>query len=344
VLQLLRAAPATPKSAGPPCEHGARESDNKMPMNEGTQWNARFSQPAAENPALLRALNGRDNLLASIPSIPAVLQSLLNELNQPADTVNLLRVAEIIGRDESLAAQCLRMANSALFSRGPSTDSLRGAVRTLGIARTREIAVSCGVMRIIQGVDKTLDPLVFWQHSLACAIVARKLARSVGFGDPEKAYLAGLLHDIGYIVNLVVFPQQTQAAIKKAQSEGLFMGEVEFSEFGFTHCQSGEVLGRRWHLSENLVEVILCHHYAAAAVLNPGLVAIVSLADRLCRSSNLGLGYTEHVDPMDSWSTDWSVLAEHCPLATEMTWSDFVKDSETYVEEIHNLVSAMYKR
>jgi putative nucleotidyltransferase with HDIG domain len=313
-------------------------------MSHITQSNEHFSEPAAGNAALLRALSGRDNLLASIPSIPAVLQTLLNELNQPADLVNLLRVAEIIGRDESLAAQCLRMANSALFSRGPITDSLRGAVRTLGIARTREIATSCGVMQIVNTAMKSLDPLIFWQHSLGCAIIARKLARSVGFGDPEKAYLAGLLHDIGYIVNLVVFPQETQAAMNKAQSAGLFMGEVEYTEFGFTHCQSGEVLARRWHLSENLVEVILCHHRPAAAVLTPALVAIVSLADRLCRSSKLGLGYSEQSDPMDSWSADWGILAEHCPLANEMKWADFVKDSETYVEEIHNLVTAMYKR
>jgi len=175
-----------------------------------------FSEPAATNLALQRAFNGKDDLLASIPSIPAVLQTLLNELNQPADAVNLLRVAEIIGRDESLAAQCLRMANSALFSRGPGTDSLRGAVRTLGIARTRDIAVSCGLMRIVPRSKGTLDPLVFWQHSLACAIVSRKLARSVGFGDPEKAYLAGLMHDIGYIVNLVVLPQETRAALERA--------------------------------------------------------------------------------------------------------------------------------
>jgi len=56
------------------------------------------------------------------------------------------------------------------------------------------------------------------------------------------------------------------------------MGDVEYSELGFTHCQSGELLGRRWNLSEDLVEVILCHHNVAAAVSNPALVAIVSLA------------------------------------------------------------------
>jgi putative nucleotidyltransferase with HDIG domain len=302
-----------------------------------------FSEPGTENLALQRAFAGKGDLLASIPSVPAVLQSLLDELGQPADTVNLLRVAEIIGRDESLAAQCLRMAGSVLFSRGPAPDSLRGAVRLLGIARTRDIAVACGLMRIVPRGSKTLDPMIFWQHSLACAIVARKLARSVGFGDPEKAYLAGLMHDIGYIVNLVVLPEETKAAMERARREGLFMGEVEQTDLGFTHCQSGEILARQWRLPDGLVEVILCHHNPSMSVINPAIVAIVSLSDRLCRASNLGLGYAEKPGPGKEWEDDWKLLTQKCPLASEITWADFARQSENYMTEIRNLVAAMYK-
>ena len=65
----------------------------------------RFSEPASTNVALQKALRGHDDLLDSIPIIPAILQSLLAELNQPAEQVNMLRVADLVGRDESLAAQ-----------------------------------------------------------------------------------------------------------------------------------------------------------------------------------------------------------------------------------------------
>ena len=301
-----------------------------------------ISDPAATNLALQHAFNGKEDLLASIPSIPSVLQSLLNELNQPADSVDLLRVAEIIGHDEALAAQCLRMANSVLYARSPGADSIRGAVRMLGMARVRDIAISCGLMRVVPAGKSVLDPLVFWQHSLACAIVSRKLARSVGFGDPEKAYLAGLMHDIGYIVNLVVLPRETKAAMERAQREGLFIGEVEQADLGFTHCQSGEILGRQWRLSDGLVEVILCHHNPAAAAISPALVAIIALSDKLCRASNLGLGYLETPNPLDSCEADWKLLAERCPFAHDMTWSEFAKDSTNYVDEIHKLVAAMY--
>lgn len=300
-----------------------------------------FSEPASANLALKKALEGRSDLLNSIPSIPAILQTLLAELAQPAEQVNLLAVAELIGRDKSLAAQCLRMANSPLFGRGKATDSIRGAVRTLGIAHTQDIAISCTMMQI-GAAQKIVDPVVFWEHSLGCAILSRKLARSVRFADPEKAYLAGLLHDLGYVVNLVLLPQLTKAAVEKAVKEGVFVGEIEYCDLGFTHCQSGELLARKWNFPDDVVEVILCHHNPAAAILNPALVAIVALADKLCRSSSLGLGYAETPDPAIAWQADWKILAEHCPPAAQMTWNDFVKDAETYFAEIRDLVTAMF--
>jgi len=303
-----------------------------------------FSEAAASNLALQRVLSGRDGLLASIPSIPSVLQSLLNELDQSVDAVNLFRVAEIVGRDEALAVQCLRMANSALFSCSPTTHSLRDAVCTLGTARIRDIALSCSMMRIVPASKGTLDPLVFWQHSLASAIVARKLARAVGFGDPDKAYLAGLLHDIGYIVNLIVLPQETEATMQKSKRDGVFAGKIEYSDLGFTHCQTGEILAHHWHLDDTLLEVILCHHDPAAATHNPALVAIVSLSDRLCRASDLGLGYAETPSPLESCAAEWSLLLEHCPRSADMSWEDFVKESGSYLGEIHKLVVSLCAR
>ena len=222
-------------------------------------------------------------------SIPTILQSLMGEVSQAPQKVDLNRVVDLIGRDKSIAAQRLRLANSPLMGRGTRTDSVRGAVRTLGISHIRDIAFSTMMMQI-SGTQKGMDPVVFWEHSLGCAIVSRKLARAVGFEDPERAYLAGLLHDLGYVVNIVLFPQQEKAALETAMQTGEFLGVSEYEKLGFSHCQSGEVLGRFWNFSDDLIEVILCHHNASAAVISPGLVAIVSLSDRPCRSHSLGVG------------------------------------------------------
>lgn len=323
----------------------ARRATADMPQTEiasaslnNADW---FSEPAQANAALQQLLHGREDVLQSIPSVPAILQTLLSELEQPPDSVDMLRVVDLIGRDESITAQCLRMANSPLLSRGRPTDSIRGAVRTLGIAHTRDIAVSCTIMRI-GASQHAFDPAIFWEHSLGVAILSRKLSRSIGFENPEQAYLAGLLHDIGYIVNLVLAPQQMKAALEQGSGNHIFIGEVEHSTLGFTHCQSGEVLAQKWHFSPDIVEVIRCHHNPAAAVINPALVAIVSLTDRVCRSSSLGLGYAETPDPGLTCPADWEVFTRSCPRAAEMNWSDFVKDSDSYFAEIRTLVTTMF--
>jgi putative nucleotidyltransferase with HDIG domain len=300
-----------------------------------------FSEPAQDNAALQQLLHGREHLLDAIPSIPAILQTLIDELEQPPESVDLFRVADLISRDESLTAQCLRMANSALFGRRQPIDSVRGAIRTLGIAHTHDIAISSSLMQL-GASQNTIDPVVFWEHSLGCAVLSRKLARSVGFENPDKAYLAGLLHDIGYIVSLVLAPQRMKSALEEAARDHIFIGEVEHSVLGFTHCQSGELLARKWRLSTDIIEVIQCHHNPAAASVNPALVAIVSLADQVCRSSNLGLGYAETPDPALRWRAGWEILAQSCPRAREMAWEDFAKDSDSYFAEIQTMVRTMF--
>lgn len=309
-------------------------------MTEEQSSHVQLSQPAAENAVLQKAFQSRHELLKSIPSVPAILQSLLAEVSQAPEKVDLNRVADLIGRDKSIASQCLRLANSPLFGRGTSTDSVRGAVRTLGISHIRDIAVSTTMMQI-GGSQKAMEPKVFWEHSLGCAIVSRKLARAVGFDDPEKAYLAGLLHDLGYIVNMVLFPQQEGAALESALKTGEFLGLTEYETLGFTHCQSGEVLARFWNFSADLIEVIRCHHDAAAATINPALVAIIALSDRLCRSATLGVGYVEANDPALAWEADWIILTHRTPYAAKMQWQDFVKDSHSYLSEVKDLVKAM---
>lgn len=309
-------------------------------MMEQQTTPVQLSQPASENAVLQKAFQSHHDLLKSIPSVPAILQSLLAEVSQTPEKVDLKRVADLVSRDKSIAAQCLRLANSPLLGRGTRTDSVRGAVRTLGISHIRDIAASTMMMQMT-GSQKTIEPEIFWEHSLGCAIVSRKLARAVGFDDPEKAYLAGLLHDVGYIVNMVLFPQQEKAALESAVNTGEFLGRSEFETLGFTHCQSGEVLARFWNFSSDLVEVILCHHDAAAATINPALVAIIALADRLCRSAALGVGYVEASDPALAWESDWSILMQRTPYAAQMQWQDFVKDAGTYMGEVKELVKAM---
>ena len=151
--------------------------------------------------------------LEQMPTIPVVLAPLLKYLEQPLDQLDVQRVVDLISQDKSLAAQCLRMANSPAFGRWQTVDSIRNAVVALGLQRMRDIALSCSVLKLLPKDKTSIDPIVFWEHSLGCALVCRQFARKIGFSDPSKAYLAGLLHDIGIVAHLWILPREFAATL-----------------------------------------------------------------------------------------------------------------------------------
>src|SRR6516162_943405 len=162
------------------------------------------------------ALLSRIEDLHQIPTIPAVLAPLLRYLELPPEHIDVQKITDMIAQDKSLAAQCLQMANSPLFGRWQKVESLRGAIVGLGIQRVRDIAMSCGVLNMMPKEASGIDPVVFWEHSLGVALVSRHFARRICYPDPGKAYLAGLLHDLGIIVDLWMLPKEFAAAFELA--------------------------------------------------------------------------------------------------------------------------------
>ena len=179
---------------------------------------------AATKSTLLSRVEG----LQHIPTIPAVLAPLLRYLEQPVEQLDVQKVTDMIAQDKSLAAQCLQMANSPLFGHWKKIDSLRGAVVGLGFHRLSDIAMSCGVLNLMpkDATGVGIDPVVFWEHSLGCALVSRHFARQISYPDPSKAYLAGLLHDLGIIVNLWVMPKEFRGAYEFARAQGIPLHEA----------------------------------------------------------------------------------------------------------------------
>jgi HD-like signal output (HDOD) protein len=127
----------------------------------------------------------------TMPSIPATLEPLLRYLSQPVDQLETQKVVDMISHDKSLTVQCLHLANSPLFCRWHAVDSLRGAVVALGLGRMKEVALACSFMKMLPKQVGGIDPVIFWEHSLGCALVSRHLARKLSLPSAEKAYLAG---------------------------------------------------------------------------------------------------------------------------------------------------------
>jgi two-component system copper resistance phosphate regulon response regulator CusR len=238
---------------------------------------------------------------------------------------------------------CTNVVDVYIFGRWQSVDTIRNAVIALGMQRMRDIAVSCSVLRLLPKGKSGMDPLVFWEHSLGCALVCRQFARKINFLDPAKAYLAGLLHDIGIVAHLWVMPNEFAAAFEKARTQHIPLHEAETSVLGLTHCESGRMVAERWHFTEDLIAVIGCHHDARSAFSNPDLVALVSLSDLLCRMEGLGYGYVEERQVNFVEEPGFALLVEHCPSLKTFDWARFTFELEGYMEEVHRLVALLYR-
>lgn len=294
---------------------------------------------AATKTALFKRIEG----LNQIPTIPAVLAPLLRYLQQPVEDLDVQKLTSMIAQDKSLASQCLQMANSPLFGRWQKVDSLRGAIMGLGFHRIGDIAMSCSILNMMPKDCGSIDPVAFWEHSLGCALVCRHFARKISYPDPGKVYLAGLLHDLGIIVNLWVLPKEFSAAFDAARSEGIPLHDAEQRVLGFTHCESGGLLAKKWELSSELCEVITHHHSPEQSREHAGLVALVELGDLLCRVSGLNYGYIENRQVNLLEQSGFAVLSQQFQSLRDLDWARLTFELDSYMDEVHTLVHAIYR-
>jgi putative nucleotidyltransferase with HDIG domain len=295
-------------------------------------------------PISLGALRERIAGMRQMPSIPAILLPLIKTLESPPESIEVKRVVDLISHDKAVAAQTLHMANSPLFGRTQEVSTLRGAVVALGISRVRDIATSCCVMKLAPRQENGFDVRALWEHALGVALVSRQIARRIGLPAPEQAYLAGLLHDIGLVVNVLLFPEEFPEAAKSAAGRGVPIDVAEQERFGFGHAISGSFLAEEWGLADELKEVVRRHHQWERAQGHLDLVALVNLADLFCRWRGLGYGYSESMlHGRFSEEPSWQHLSANC---NGLHCNDFKKltvDLDTYLKEVRNLVSVVFR-
>ena len=197
-------------------------------------------------------LRQRVERLRSLPSSPALLKPLLELLHQPPDKISLDKLTQLVSYEETISAQLLRIANSPLYGRARPAESIQAAIVTLGIQRIEDILLSSCIGKLVPADKWVVDLDIFWRHSFGCAMVCREFADRIGYAEPEKAYLAGLLHDIGIIVNSLAYTEEYRATVAAAASAGRPLVEQE-QEISRLHAL------RQRRNSSQVLETPRCH-------------------------------------------------------------------------------------
>lgn len=208
-----------------------------------------------------------------LPVLPETAAAVMEAVRD--ENTGARRLADIIERDQSLAAHLLRVANSAAFNRGQPIVSLPQAINRLGVASVAEIVTAVAVQGKVFRVQRFEAHLRrLWQHSAAAGVWAREIARQRR-RNVEGAFLCGLLHDIGEPVLLQAVAQFEWRDKKPFDDADVFAVMEEL------HAQVGGVLVSRWALADWMADAIAWHHTPEAAPRHEEEAMTTCLADHL---------------------------------------------------------------
>ncbi len=293
------------------------------------------------NAKLQSELELRIRNLDAISSAPAILLPLLDMLRLPSEKIRLEKVVELVSCDGAIAAQCLRLANSPLFGRR-ETETVRTAIMALGLERVRSMLLGLCMNRVIPHDKWVIEPDAFWRHSLGCALITQRMAQKIQYPEPEKAYLAGLLHDLGFLVNSVLYTEEFRECLRRAAEEHAPLHLVEERVLGFSHCETGRMLCEHWRLSKELRDSVGCHHDVSLLPAAGPLACLVHLSDLLCRMRYLGYGYEEIMGVDFSGSAAWGALIGTYPALSKMDLVRFTLDIDGSMEQIVATVDSVF--
>ncbi|HTY09867.1 MAG TPA: HDOD domain-containing protein [Bacteroidota bacterium] len=219
---------------------------------------------------------------------PTVVGEIMNLASDPRTSV--ARLSSILLKDPSLTKGILRKANSPYYGFFNRINSLDFAIVLLGFDVLKETVSSLLVNNALRKIVNILfEYEETWSHSLACGLIAGYVAENSKQCDSNDAFIAGLLHDIGYVI-LHQYLNEDPEAIRYTKN-GRLRTSVEAAS-GVSHNEAGFWIATRWQLPPRIAEAIQCHHAPRAATIDPALTAVVHAADVLC--SHLQIGRFSH--------------------------------------------------
>lgn len=236
--------------------------------------------------------------LDSLPAMPVIAQKLLAlPLNTEKGEEELLR---LVGQDPQISAKLVGMANSPMMGVTRKVTTVHDAAMLLGLTRVKSVAIGIASMSLAtkKPPGKYFNPQDLWLHSMTVAIVMRTLAKAIPFKmrpNEDQIFLAGLLHDIGFIAlhHIDVEASDELHLQLRLQPERPIL-DVELETLGITHCYIGAQLGRHWNLPPEIIAVLGYHHppYVEEVAAENPLVRLVSLAERVVPN----FGIAEHTE------------------------------------------------
>ncbi len=238
-----------------------------------------------ETPARRHAFEGLsspEELIAgevALSSFPDTYFRIVEVIGSPRSSA--WHIADVVGKDTSLAAKLLKVVNSSFYNFPSRIDSLPRAVALIGGNELSTMALGISAVSMFPEIPESFASMKkIWRHAVATGVLARLFAIPHPEVFQERIFVAGVLHDIGRIVLLRHLPEAMVGALHRAQRENMPLHEAEEKILGYHHARLGGLLLRRWKIPPVIENSVAWHHTPAQAslALEPALLHLADLA------------------------------------------------------------------
>jgi len=222
--------------------------------------------------------------LENLPAFPKILDRFNEMIKDP--NASMQQIGEAIGRDQILSMKILKLVNSAFYGFPGRISTITHALVLLGYDAVKGLILSASVF---DEVYERWQPL--WKHSVGVSKASGILCSQLKIDDAEEIAMAGLLHDIGKVVLLMMEPDIYKKIMELSASRRLHLHLIEDELLGFDHSEVAWWLCERWNLPRRLTAPMSYHHKPDKTTGAEIATAVVFVANNLVKG--LGAGTRE---------------------------------------------------
>jgi HD-like signal output (HDOD) protein len=225
--------------------------------------------------------------ISHVATLPEITVKIVKLVEDPKSTAQDLHT--LIANDPALCARVLKVVNSAFYGLPGQIASINRAIVLLGLNAVKNIAIAASLAKLFKGTEITpsFNAKDLWSHSMAVAAASKMIADAIKLGLADEAFLAGLIHDIGIVVELQANRDKLVQVINRVCPKAgapiaADMLSVEDEILGANHQDFGKGLCEKWKFPKSFAYVTGHHHNPLA--LPPEcrtLASVVCVADHL---------------------------------------------------------------
>lgn len=262
-----------------------------------------------------------------IRTLPHIVTRLVQLVNDEDSTLQDFEA--VIRLDPALVARLLTLVNSSYFGLTRKVDSISRAVALLGMKNLHNIAVTDAIQGMLRSSSGTTEfsPQGLWLHSAASGICCKMIAERIFMINGDDAYLCGILHDIGLIVEMEAEQEIFLHLIEQLTPGGPSITELEHQLFNTDHGHIGYILAKEWRIPEPIAEAIRDHHHENGQIIPHSPTGILQMSEYIIQqlhfpaikdglTANLVPSLAEHIQ---NNVEEYKVLAEDLPEELEKT-------------------------